>query len=165
MKKILFYSLFILFIMSFINCAGTKGGADKKNPTKYKKRIERVTSQDFQNKAIRVLVNRNQYLIFRNEPSDGQLYIETDWRFRSPFDDELASGAVEARTKIILTAYPREMTNPNGLWVPTMEGLNEVKLEGGGIWVVLPMSDMAKKYFDRIADDLNLEFRTGIRNF
>ena len=164
MKKIIF-SLFALFIiMSIFNCAATKNGKGK-NPVKFKKKLERVTRVDFLNKTRMVLVNRHQFMFFRNEDSEGQQYIETDWRNRTPFDDEFESGIVQARSKIILTAYPRELTNPSGLWVTNMEGINEVILEGGNEWVALPLSDMAKRYFDRIADDLNLEFRTGVREY
>lgn len=112
-----------------------------------------------------VLVSRHHFQYEREENSEGQLYVETLWRFRTPFDDELASNVSEARSKIILTAYPRELTNPAGLWVASIEGRNEVKLEGGQGWVTLPLTEEAKKYFANIAEDLRIEYRMGVREF
>lgn len=157
--------MFSFFLITLFACSSTKGVGGKGNPVKFKKKIEKVTRVDFQNKTRTVLMNKHQYIFIRNEDSEGQQYIETDWRYRSPFTDELESGIIEVRSKIILTAYPRELTNPQGLWVTTMEGINEVKLESTTTFVTLPMTNLTKKYFDRIADDLDLEFKTGIRSF
>ena len=165
MKKVIFYFFVSLLLIAIYSCSGTKGGKDRANPVKYKKKIEKVTRIDFQNKSRSVLMNRHQFQFFRNEDSEGQQYIETDWRYRPPFEDELNSGIVEARSKIVLTAFPRNLTDPSALWVTNLEGLNEVRLEGSSAWVTLPMTVMAKKYFDKIADDLNIEFRMGVRAF
>lgn len=165
MKKMLGILSVLLLLFGFLSCSSTKSGKTRENPVRFKERIGRVTKVDFQNKSRMVLVSRHHFQYEREENSEGQLYVETLWRFRTPFDDELASNVSEARSKIILTAYPRELTNPAGLWVASIEGRNEVKLEGGQGWVTLPLTEEAKKYFANIAEDLRIEYRMGVREF
>ena len=165
MKRFFIILIVAFFLFGLLACSSTKTGKGKSNPVKYKKKLERVTRVDFLNKTRLILQNKYQYIFIRAEDNEGQQYIETDWKYRNPFDDEIDSGITEARSKVFLTAYPRSVSNNQGLWIPTIEIVNEVKMGANSEWVELPISKEAQRYYDQITDDLNLEFRMGVRKF
>jgi len=154
------------FLLAFgLGCAATSSIQSKGKRYRYRERIGRVTRLDFRNKSTQILQGRYHYTYERVRDNEGEFYIETFWQPRNPFADEQQQGVEDARTKIILTAFPVEFTDPAGLWMSRIECLNQVKLRGSNIWVTMPLTVSAKRYFARIADDLRVEFQSGIRKY
>ncbi len=166
-RRAFLQSLVLVVLASAIGmgCASTSSIKNRMNRYRYRERIGRVTHLDFRNKSTEILQGRYHYTYERIRDNEGEYYIETFWQQRAPFDDEAEQGVEDVRTKIILTAFPVEFTDPSGLWMSRIECLNEVRLRGSNVWTRIPLTPSARRYFARIADDLRVEFQTGIRKY
>jgi hypothetical protein len=122
-----------------------------------------VTLPDLDTKGRRIL-ERHQFQIVRHDgPPD--VYYETQWQQREPFDDERALGAVRAQSRILLKARQR-----NDTWAKAVAYTvdfyleNQVRHEGGDFTEV-PATPQFTQYARRIASELEVEFRSGVRTF
>ena len=93
-----------------------------------------------------------------------QIYFESDWRYRGPFDDELELGIVDARTRLTINATPRTRGGMD-LYTVRMMAETQVRFEDVNEYVIVPMTDMLMEYLKTISDDLRLELMQGIRRY
>ena len=142
-------TVIIAFIMLF-GCSSTH--KKKMNPTEFTANIGTATAYDIKTKTRRLLM-RYQYEIVREEFSYDQLYFESEWRNRAPFDDEIDMGIVEGRMRITINAVPRTRSSITGndLNVVRVYGENMVRFQGSDEWVRLAMTNMVRKYFAKFA--------------
>lgn len=173
----------IFLVLIFINCSslGRKSFA-------YKSPLGLVTTLDFNEKTDRVFT-KYQYVVVRNEKSGSEIYVETQWKDHLPFDDEQQERIVASRTRIILRARPRLRSSRRDVAVTDAAdetdvpripggaqsnvGINKVEFiaeymvqyEDNPEWQEIPMSKTVKDNLKRIADELKMEFVTGIRKF
>lgn len=163
-KSIYFSALLLLLV--FWSCSSTYTVTRDLNPTVFTTRIGTATSYDFKETVSRLL-NRYQYDVVRFEQTNDQIYIETYWRYRFPFEDEINLGVADAETRFIINARPRKRSylSSSDLWVVQFQGENQVRLGNSDAWVNAPMTNMAMSYFNKFADDLKIEFYTGLRKF
>ncbi|GEM_PF-668858 len=163
--------LFICILATFLifswGCSSTRTKGERSNPSRYSKRIGNVTAIDFYEKTLKLLQNRYQYNIIRREQTENEIYIETNYLYRSPFEDERRMGIVSARTRIIIRALPRTQYMAPGAteWVVRMTGESQVQVQGSEEWVTMPMTDQAYKYFEKIRSRIKLEYDTGIQKY
>jgi hypothetical protein len=151
----------ILFLPIILGCAGSASNEKAFSATDYTaRRIEPTKGEDFFIASQLILSSRFQYEIARTEEASQELYLETSWKNRYPFEDEIAAGIVEARARIILRARPSYIgpaATAAQLYNLDFHAENEVRLEGKDEWLRLPMSKMLRQYFDRIVGDLKTE--------
>ncbi|MFQ5633348.1 MAG: hypothetical protein ACE5I1_31670 [bacterium] len=127
-----------------------------------------ATTRDFYDESVRILTRYN-YLIEKSEEYGSTFYLETRWSVGPPFVDEAEIGIEQSRSRVILRAKAREVTSRSNVAsrlnqvVFTAE--SEVMFEGTGKWQKIPMSDMRKEYFKLVADELKIEFNSGMRVF
>lgn len=94
------------------------------------------------------------------------IYLETEWKSRYPFEDEIQQGVEEARTRMTLQAIPRtRVSGGSDLNVVRLFCENMVRLRDQTQWQRVPMSKSLMDYLEGFAEDLRMEFRTGIRKF
>jgi|Deesub1362B_J571_1020462.scaffolds.fasta_scaffold30941_1 hypothetical protein len=165
MKRYRWTGLLVLLgsFLFIAGCSGTRATKATKR-MEYRERIGKVTEFDFRDKTLEILQNRYQYVYEFTRYDQNQLYVETLWRERNPFEDEAEAGVINARTKIIVTARPMEFST-GALWIATIQFINQVQLEGGTQWIRMPLTKQAMAYFRKITDDLRTEYQTGIRRY
>ncbi|MCI0693394.1 hypothetical protein L0337_15490 [candidate division KSB1 bacterium] len=160
-KRVLSFCKLILFLLFFLGCASSASREKAPSASDYvAKRIEPTKGEDFFIASQLILSSRFQYEIARTEETSQELYLETSWKNRYPFEDEIASGVVQARSRIILRARPSYIgpADPAAqLYNLDFHAENEVLLESKDEWLRLPMSKMLRQYFDRIVGDLKTE--------
>jgi hypothetical protein len=153
-----------------MGCAASSGdkpaSGSKPGALKYTADLGTATTFDFQEKSQRAL-NKYQYVIERYEEYGNILYLETQWKDRQIFEDEQASGIIEAKSRIILEARPSTRSSGGVAKLNKVEftAENLVMFENTQTWASVPMTPLCKAYFKRFADDLRAEFRTGFRRY
>lgn len=162
MNRLLQVTGIVLFILCMLGCAsGPKG------PAKIKTFDEQVGTGYFNDVRTNVerILTKHQYTIFRyNEDSD-RITFETDWRYRVPFDDEVALNIVDAKTQLFITARPRirSFNAESTLYVVRMRAENHVRFLDTEEFVRVPLSKMLQEYLKKIAYDFKMEFEQGLR--
>jgi len=162
-KYLLCAALLVLILMA--GCSATSSSTGEENPTTYVKKVGKATAKDFKRKTEKVLTRRFYYQIVRHESNSDQIYYETNWKYRNPFEDEQSLGIGEARTMIIVEARPRVRFRGEEPWVVTMTCNNEVRLQNNQEWVRIPMTNETLKYFRDIITELKMEYDMGVRTY
>ena len=154
--------LIFIFLLQQFGCAGTKndgnGGTEYRD---FQAKLDLASPHDFSVVSQRIL-DRYQYQIVRNNASNAELYIETEWKNRFPFDDE--QGITAGRSRIILKARPKDFGGDGSrrIFRVRMYAESEVQMEMTSSYTRLPMSPKVTKYFKRIASDLRSEFQVEL---
>ena len=155
MKQIYLILGIILFISA--GCATS----DRVSENTYRANLGTATETDIVNQVPRIL-DRNGFTIYRQEVTLDGVYIESDWKERDLFDDEVAQGITEARSRIIVRARPRT-AQASSLQTVNMEVENHVRVEGQDDWDRSIITDDATDYFRTIERSIRTELATGIR--
>ena len=164
MTKFVYFFPIILMSALFLTCAGSiTPGA---NLIEYTANVGTGSAYDVKDKVQRLLI-RYQYEVVRTEQTVDQIYFETEWKNRTPFDDEGELDMVEGRTRFIINATHRVRSSTAGAdrYVVHVKGENMVRYSYSQEWARVPMTKMLRAYFVKFAEDLRLELRTGIRVF
>ena len=166
MLKINIFSILLLIIILLSGCVGTYKSKKRSNLSIFNTKIGTATSIDIKQKARRLL-DRYQFQVVRFEETSDEIYIETQWNYRTPFEDEYHQGVVNARTRFIIITNPRTRAYAGGpdLHVVSVRGENEVRLVDKDNWINLPLTDMVIAYFNKFAGDLKTELSMGIRKY
>ena len=164
MRKLIILLLAASFsLVIFYGCAGSSSG--KKENNTYLAKLGATYSRDFEKKSI-ILLNKYQYIVYRNEQGGAEKYIETEWKNRYPFADEEEKGVIAVKSRIILRSRPRFAGTDQELNRVEFFAETLVQLKGNPEWQRLPLTEMCRKYFKKFADDAKLGFNTrGDRNF
>jgi hypothetical protein len=94
------------------------------------------------------------------------LRIETHWRPRPPFDDEVGMGVTQAETRVIVTARVRGETEMGSVYNVQLQVENRVRAGGVPDWNERTNTPMFRTYADEIVQDLRQEFlNIGVRRF
>ncbi len=156
----------VLFVMIF---GMNTGCGHQSGPSEYKDYYTKlgVSLPDDLERIVFRMLDKHQYQIVRRTTSMEQIYYETEWRVRYPFEDEIKLGVASARSRIIITARPRDFGGTGTILVYRVKfyAENEVRFSDTSGYTRIPISDMAKRYFRRIANDIktemNIEYHKG----
>lgn len=154
-------SLFVL--LTLVACSGS-GEASSRRGLTYSANLGAATLYDINTKT-RAVLDRYQFRIERIESSTDMLYIETEWKNRYPFDDEIEQGIDAALTRIIIQATPRTRSVGGDLNTVRLQAENQVRYRHGVEWHIVPMSPMLISYLKKLTEDTTIELRTGIRKY
>lgn len=148
-----------------VGCGSRSADVSGSRTSTYSADLGTATAYDFRDKTGRLLA-RYQFSVYRFEETTDLIYLETEWKNRYPFDDEIDQGIVEARTRLIIQARPRIQT-PTGSDLNTVKLVAEnlVRFQNSAQWQRVPMSKQLRAYLKRFVDELQTEFRTGFRKF
>lgn len=113
----------------------------------------------------RLVLGLHQFEIRQEEPAPN-IYIETRWRERTPFEDEQAMGLTRAQVRAIVRARPRSGTSQMGE-VYTVDMVVEQRVSSAlnSNWTFGTMTPSARQYATRLADDLRQRLDVGVRRF
>ena len=161
-KQVLFLGLCIFFVAG---CAGTSGAGDLGLPGHFQSDVGLATAFDLRDKTRRVL-DKYQFEVLRFEQSADMIYYESQWKDRYPFQDELDQGIEGTRTRIIIQGKPRtRRKNQSDVFSVKFNAENQVRLRETNDWNYAVISPMAKTYLKQFSDDLETEYRSGLRRF
>ncbi|MFQ5823245.1 MAG: hypothetical protein ACE5JB_04240, partial [bacterium] len=134
------YSLFwlLFLILIYIGCAGSASGEKARQQKNYRATIGITYEPEFYGVLQTILVSKYQYLISRTEQSSREIYFETSWKDRPPFEDESETGIIGAQTRFIIRAKARHAGQYNiHLYAET-----QVLYESSEKWEPGPLSKM-----------------------
>ena len=152
-------SILLLGIILFISTGCSSSERVAQNT--YRANLGTATETDIVNQVPRIL-DRNNFTIYRQEVTLDGVYMETDWKERDLFADEVAQGITEARSRIFVRARPRT-AQASSLQSVNMEVENHVRFEGVDDWDRTVITDEATEYFRTIERSIRTELATGIR--
>lgn len=155
--------LLLLVFLLLGGCASTGGGG--LNAGAYTTSLGTATLNAL-NEELSGIFTRFGYTVQRSELQGENLYLETQWRTRTPLEAEQALGAREARTRLIITTRPRPVTNRNlqPLHAFTLRSEHEYATDLSGTWRRLEVTDETRRYVDEIADALRKELTVKSMN-
>ena len=161
MRNILSRLVMPLAILVVVGCAVSGGSANN-----YKEQLGMATPGDLA-KETRLIFERFQFEIERGDSSVTYQVYQTRWNGRTPFQDELDSGVVEARTRLIVTGRARGGggSGSGNVRVVEFTAENLVMYAANGDWVVGPLTPLVREYLDEISNELKMRFTTGLRVF
>lgn len=123
-----------------------------------------ATANDLAEASSRVF-DLHQFEIEREEEAPN-IYKETRWRARTPFDDEQALGVTAAQVRAIMRARPRSTTSALGsVYTVDLTVEQRVQTLTSDEWVSITVTPAARAYAERIAADLRRELDVGVRRF
>ncbi|HUF51535.1 MAG TPA: hypothetical protein VMN60_11905 [Longimicrobiales bacterium] len=108
---------------------------------------------------LKLVLQRHQYVLVREE-QETNLYYETQWRPRTPFDDEQGVGATHAESRIIVRARPRSRETANYTVSFTVE--NRLRTADAE-WVSSAVTDQFGRYARELGGEFTRELAQGIR--
>jgi hypothetical protein len=133
------------------------------NLTRFDRTVGVGTAIDIQEKVMRVL-SLHQFVIEREQAAPN-IYIETRWRNRRPFDDEQNLGITAAQTRAIVRTTPRSGTAQGQLFNVSLRIETRVQLPGGGDWTSAIATPQYQEYVNAIYEDMRRELDVGVRRF
>ena len=158
-------AILVLATALAVGCASAGGGSAGLTSQRFQQDVGNATARDVERRTPRIL-ERYHYVIVRHETSERRIYFETDWRQRTPFEDEVARGISSVQSRIIVRARQRGgAAGATALMVVTFTMENLVVDEESGQRGLAVVTDMFRAYAKEIADRLKDEFTSGIRVF
>lgn len=91
------------------------------------------------------------------------LYIETKWRNRAPFEDEEALGIVAAQTRAIVRGQRRIGGTNSEIYAAVLTVENRVQRERDGAWYDNVATKQYLAFANQITADLKYELEIGVR--
>ena len=122
-------------------------------------RLENATSRAVDERTSQVLQIYG-FTLLRQQISPTRIYIETSWRIRGVFKDEMESGAVSAETRLILRGGPirgstRGIQSNRSIWLVAE---NRMLTAEGEIISSGPLSAGFRAYIRGIAAELTAAY-------
>lgn len=152
-------ALIVFVLLPLSGCALRSGMSG--DGGRYQTEIGTSSLRDIDEKSVRLLL-QNQFHIERREVGP-VLLIETDWRERRPFDDEIAVGVERAQTRITLTGRPRGQTGLGTLYNLRMLVENRVLPVGSDEWSHAASTPEYQQWAEDLATELRRELVVGVR--
>lgn len=132
-----------------------------------------IASEADAHDLVRMIVDRFQYQVLRDEVGSDALRIETYWRSRTPFDDERAQGIVAADSRLVIEGRARGYRDAGGIvdaappaphYALRLAVDNRVRTRRGEGWDETVNTPMFHAYADDIARAFRDELLTlGVR--
>lgn len=114
--------------------------------------------------AEEALLSRYGYRYFRLEDTIQDLYIETEWKDLTAFDDERANGIDFVRIRIYIEARPRNRTpGIAGSFSATFRSEVQQHLNMTDEWVERDLSEQRREYLEEISEFMETELRIAFR--
>ena len=150
----------MMLIGLIIGCAGSS------SPTYRDLRLSagEANAYAISDKVQRIL-NTNLFELVRFEESTVSSVWETAWKSRSPFEDEIAQGIVEAQTKLLIQSRPKTGAGDATIYRVYLNAQNMVRIDSRGEWIRVPNTKQYTAYIRGIAYSLKSELDMTQRVF
>ena len=128
----------------------------------YRREVGNASGPD----AMRVIQRVAEQYSYRIENVDTlrDIRVETDWRKRQPFADELSLGVEDAESRLMVIARPRGQTTLGPSYNVMLHVENRLRVQGSSTWNESMNTAMFKEYADKIANAMKEWFTNiGVR--
>jgi hypothetical protein len=122
-----------------------------------------ATGRDAYEKATKII--REHQFVIEREVAGPSLYIETRWRDRTPFPDEVALGFHAIQNRLVVRGTPRSGSSLGPLYAVSFTIENRVRIVDGGAWNDNVFTPQFRDYAQRISDDLRRELDVAVRRY
>lgn len=159
------YLVFLLLAAALAaGCAGSEGTRTAPDPGVYTESLGTADRETLVNDTREALQVRYGYRFEREVLSTEDVRLETDWKMDTALEDEQAEGAAHARTRIIITARPRNRsTSTAQSYAVRYRFETELQELGSDVWRSAEPTAMRLDYIKQIANFLKNEYRTALR--
>jgi len=141
-------------------CASSgNGGVD----TRFERAVGTGSAPDVLERSMKVL--RQYQFEIQQQLEAPNIYIETKWRPRVPFDDEVMIGVRLAQTRAIVRAKPRGTGGMGETYAVEVTVENRVQRTEVSDWLTDVVTPMYRKYADQITSDFRNELTIGVRKY
>lgn len=140
-----------------LSCASS-GGVGSDMSSTVRQNLGNFSASDIQRRTSEIFM-RLSYQI-DNQIGPPSIVIETLWKTRTPFDDEIAAGNRQAQTRIIIRGRQRPGLTQATLYTTTFEAQNRVRDTATGEWIEIPATESFRAYATQMARELRLELES-----
>jgi len=141
--------------------AGCASGGGGGSSALFQRNVGNASRPDALDRSLRI-VHQFQYEILRQD--DGtDIRIETHWKPRVPFDDEIVLGITAAETRLIITANLRNDLKATASYDVNLTIENRVRTGGDENWTMNTVTGMFREYADQVTSDFKRELTIGVR--
>jgi hypothetical protein len=133
------------------------------NLTRFDRSVGVGTATDIQDRVMKVL--RLHQFVIEREQDPPNIYIETRWRNRRPFEDEQHLGITAAQIRAIVRTSSRSSTPQGQLFNVNLRIETRVQLPGSSDWSSEIATPQYQEYVEVIFEDLRRELEIGVRTF
>lgn len=153
----------LLLFATFLPLAcATTGGAGS---SLFRREIGDASFRDAYELSLRI-VHRHHYEVSSQDTAYPQIRIDTNWRERTPFDDERALGVNRAESRLVITGRARGQSELGPSYKINLIAENRVRLVGSTDWNESTNTAMFRQYADSIVQDFKRELDViGVRRF
>jgi hypothetical protein len=146
-------------LLVIVGCAAGGGAL-----TGFREQLGVATPNDL-GRETRLVLERYQFEMEREDSSLTYQVFSTRWKGRTPFQDELDSGVVEAMTRVVVTGRSRGGGGSATSTVQVVEFVaeNRVMYESEGEWQLGLATPLFREYVGEIANELKSRLTQGIR--
>jgi len=142
-------------------CASTAGSGEASRAG-FQRTVGTASALDATEKALKVL-SLFQFEI-RRQDQVPSIVIETEWRRRDPFADELELGILAAENRVFVTGRRRAETELGPIFNVSLAVENRVRLNAAGSpWVETSATPMYRQFADSIFKLYQRELTIGVR--
>lgn len=130
----------------------------------YRRDVGNASASDTWDFALKT-IRRHQYDI-HSQDSVPEIRIETHWKSRKPFADELSLGVTAAESRVIITARPRGQSEMGAIYNINIAVDNRIRVAGGTDWNESTNTALFQQYADEITNDFKREIQNlGVRRY
>lgn len=152
------FSLLTLVVLS----TGCSGAMSSSQQGVYTENLGTTTRPDVEREAPEVLASRYGYRFDRRVETDEDIRYITQWTEHTPLEDEEVQGVTSVRTRLFVTARPKNRTA--NTYRARFRAECEVQKEGSPEWVTAELTEMRRDYIEEIADYLGNQLTSGVRS-
>lgn len=145
-------------------CA-TGGGGETTGSSTFSENLGRLLLPPFKEAMDRLVINRYQYALRREDEQFTSVHYQMQWKADVPTPLERGRGVTDARHRVVFDGRRLE-TDPGsggGIYRMTLNAEYQVRSETNPDWHPAPIPEGLRRELERMARDLELEVRSGIR--
>ena len=123
-----------------------------------------ASAPDFQ-RGVPLVLRRHGYEVIRTDGPPA-LYVETEWRMRTPFADEADRGAASARSRVLVRGRARtEMGTADVLYTVHLTLESWVRVIAQEEWTRVPASPELVELAQALSREIGMELDAGARKY
>lgn len=153
-------AIIVFVALTLVGCAGTSSVSRQ---GVFQEELGTTTRNDVEREAREVLVSRYGFRMDRTVSTQEDIRYVTMWAEDTPFSDEQAQGITNVRTRILLTARPKNRTSRT--YRARYRAEYEVQRQGNGSWERAEVTEMREDYLAEIAEYLETQLTSGVRSY
>jgi len=143
-------------------CSGANTGGG--NESTFRQNLGTADRTTLVQETREALLTRYGFHLEREVTSTEDVRFETEWKEESALEDERTEGYTHARTRIVVTARPRNRSTSGAQsYAVRFVAETEVQPLGSDVWQLAPMTPMRLDYIRQISNHLRTEYSTALR--